>query len=228
MRRTATALLLASSLAGCGMLKKTMGNLNGSYHKEPKVTAVWGDWVLHEPDSTAFIGAKRVDLSLQPGAFTLTTDWRGRPKETVRGTATVSEELGTVTLISQTGSTSVAGLSAGSSMTLDASAAGNTLVFAPVGGNPHLPSSVWYRLDAAKAAGFLDDSTAMGPAVKIKPASYNSDGTVEVTGPAVVQDRWCTPRWWCPKPKVVAPKKRIPADSVRMKADSTKPPAAQR
>lgn len=22
---------------------------------------------------------------------------------------------------------------------------------------------------------------------------------------AVVQERWCTPRWWCPKPKVVVP-----------------------
>ncbi|MDB4905625.1 MAG: hypothetical protein JWO05_409 [Gemmatimonadetes bacterium] len=228
MRRTATALLLTGLLAGCGMLKKTMGNLNGSYHKEPKVTAVWGDWVLHEPDSTAFIGAKRVDLALQPGAFTLTTNWRGRPSETVHGTATVSEETGAVTLISQTGSTSVAGLTAGSSMTLDASAAGNTLVFAPVGGNPHLPSSVWYRLDAAQAAGFLDDSTAIGPAVKIKPPSYNSDGTVEVNGPAVVQERWCTPRWWCPKPKVVPSKKRVPMDTTRARADSVKPPVSQR
>lgn len=153
MRRFAV-ILLAASLAGCGLFKHTFHGASPDYSAGS--TAVWGNWLLANPDSTTFVGAQRVELALQPGTFTLTATYPGSPATTVNGTATLTPS-GELTLVPQSSLVTPTGrgtnLVAGQSIVLIASAAGGTMVFAPSTQRDPTPSSVWHRVDAAEAAG---------------------------------------------------------------------------
>jgi hypothetical protein len=159
MRKAILVIALAGGLAGCGFFRKTLGVGDSSpAHTSPKTTSIWGSWVLATaPDSTAFVGASKVEMQLDEREFAITASYPTRPTITVRGSVTVSEDGGLVTLDPQTGLDAIGSggfaWRQGEKVTVVASAAGNTLVFAPPRDNTARPSSVWFRKDAAQKAG---------------------------------------------------------------------------
>lgn len=168
MRKLAGLTMLTIMLAGCGMMHRVFGNGSASHDYAPGSTAVWGTWVLRSPDSTSFVGADQVRMELQPGSFALTASYPGRAPIVVNGTANMTEG-GLLTLVPASSlADPLAGRSlnfaAGKPIALLASAAGNTLVFAPANRDVDpTPSSVWHRLEAAEKAGF---TTAQQDSVK--------------------------------------------------------------
>ena len=159
MRKSFIVAVLALGLAGCGFFRKSLGVGDSSPAHPPTTnTSIWGEWVLATPpDSTAFVGASRVEMRLEQTSFTITANYPTRPTVVVRGNVTVTEDGGLVTLDPQSGlegmSSGNFGWNAGERVTVVASAAGNTLVFAPPRDNLARPSSVWHRKDAAARAG---------------------------------------------------------------------------
>jgi hypothetical protein len=162
MRTTRTTLLLATLLAttACGTIRKTFGIRDpNTPHTPPRSTSVWGDWVLATPtDSTAFIGARRVELSLAPNSFTIIATYPGG-QAPVRVTGNVVATDGSVLTLTPATSLGTTGrampLAAGQPVSVRATAAGNTLLFAPPREDNLFPSSVWHKREAAEAAGRL-------------------------------------------------------------------------
>jgi len=160
MRKTFMLAVLATGLAGCGFFRKTLGvGDSAPAHTPPTTTSIWGDWVLATaPDSTAFAGASSVEMRLEQSSFTITANYPTRPRVTVRGSVTQTDAGGLVTLDPQSGLEAVGGggtfgWTPGERVSVVASAAGNTLVFAPPRDNLARPSSVWHRKEAAQKAG---------------------------------------------------------------------------
>ena len=158
MRRTLGAFAGLMLLAGCGFFHKTLGLKSSTpEYASPSTTSIYGDWVLASaPDSTAFMGARQVQLTLQPGSFTITADYPSQPQLVLRGSATLAED-GTLTLTPSAGTASGSRgalvMVAGQPLSLLASAAGNTLVFKPPTDRALEPSSVWHKYAKAKQAG---------------------------------------------------------------------------
>jgi hypothetical protein len=135
-------------------------------------TSIIGDWVLKSnPDSTTFVGAERVELSLQPSSFVLTARYTGQTPVVVSGTAQIIDENGGLLRlipqsVSQTISNGAIGMVVGQPVELVATASEGSMVFAQRGGLM-LPSSVWSRKDAAFRAGVVS-SEAAGEVEKAK------------------------------------------------------------
>ena len=161
MQKALMIIVLAGGLAGCGFFRKTLGvGDSAPAHTPPTNTSIWGDWVLATPpDSTAFVGASRVEMKLEQTAFSITANYPTRSPVTVRGSVTVSADGGLVTLEPQSGLEGIGsgtfGWTAGERVTVVASAAGSTLLFAPPQDNLARPSSVWHRKEAAVRAGTI-------------------------------------------------------------------------
>ena len=168
MRRIVILIALTWVATGCGFFRKTFGVSDSSpAHQEPTTTSIYGDWVLaSETDATAFSGAQRVELSLQPGTFQLRAVYP-QGDVVVNGTARVGESgLLTLTPSTQTGelasSWRALQMRAGQSVAVLASAAGGSLVFAP-DEQALRPSSVWHRRDQAVRAGTVDTAGRRPP-----------------------------------------------------------------
>lgn len=146
----ALTLVIATSVS-CSSLKRSRSLASPSGSSS---TSVYGHWVLSTTDSTAFAGATQVELVLSPGTFTLSAAYPSRAPLTITGRVDLASG-GVLTLIPSDGSAEIArlGLASGQPFTRLASASGATLVLAPPNSRVPLPSSVWYRLDAARAAG---------------------------------------------------------------------------
>ncbi len=170
MRKYLTLVLAAATIAGCHHGVKLTGS-KSSAHKEPTTTSIFGNWVLAtRSDSTAFAGASVVELQLQPGSFAITALYPNRAPVTVRGSATRTDE-GLLVLtpdehVQGLGTSGALVMSAGQPISFQASAAGNTLVFAPPSENTGQPSSVWYKKAAAKAAGQATESGAKRDSIR--------------------------------------------------------------
>jgi hypothetical protein len=168
MRKLLIILSLAS-VAGCGTIRKTFGLRDTSpAHREPGSTSIWGDWVLATPvDSTAFVGARVVQLSLNPTSFMITASYPSEGPMTITGSTSLAD--GSLVTLTPTTGGGTAGrtlaFSPGQPISLRASAAGGTLVFAPPSDvNLIFPSSVWHKKENAQAAGTLaPDSTRRQP-----------------------------------------------------------------
>ena len=168
MRKLIALVALTALGTGCGTLRKTFGLKDSSpAHREPTTTSVFGNWVLGEPDSTAFVGAELVEMNLTPTTFVITARYPTGVPVIVSGAVSVAPEGGLVTLTPNSGSTSSATsgrlmtMRVNEPVTLVATAAGNTLVFAPPTRDAAaLPSSVWHRKHAAEAAGMIDTAAA--------------------------------------------------------------------
>ena len=149
--RILVGLTLALGLTSCQTLQHAFGfGGTGS-----RTTSVYGHWVLATPvDSTAFAGASQVDLTLEPGSFTLAATYPTRAPLTVTGRADLAG-TGTLTLVPASGAedATTIGFAPGRPYTRVASASGSTLVLAAPTSVVPLPSSVWYRLEAARLAG---------------------------------------------------------------------------
>ena len=158
MRKVAVLIAMVA-VAGCSSIKHTFGIKDAPpAHSEPKTTSIYGDWILANPDSTAFAGAKTVELSLHPSSFTITAMYAGRPTFTVSGGAAEGEGLLTLTPNSVSDATAAGGaFVTGRPIVVVASAAGSSLVFAPPptgqGTAAIVPSSIWHKKSMAEAAG---------------------------------------------------------------------------
>ena len=161
MRKAIVAISLTALLAGCGFFRKTLGIGDSTPGYTPsRTTSIWGDWVLAtSADSTAFFGAKLVEMKLDQSRFTITANYPTRPTIVVSGGVSQTETSGLVTLDPQTGLEQMAGglyaWRPGERVTLVASAAGNALTFAPPRDLTARPSSTWFRRDAAVKAGII-------------------------------------------------------------------------
>lgn len=159
MRRATAVAAIVLALAGCGTIRKTFGIKDAPpAHREPTSTSIYGDWVLANPDSTAFAGAKTVELSLQQSNFTINATYPSRPAVMISGTVGYGDGL--LTLTPTGGSADMGQLgpafASGRPIVVVASAAGGSLVFAPppAGGTTAVvPSSVWHKKAMAQAAG---------------------------------------------------------------------------
>jgi hypothetical protein len=147
------------AVAACGgTLKKTFGVKDSApAHVEPNTTSVLGTWVLSTPtDSTAFAGASSVELTMQPSRFSIVAAYPSAEAVTIGGSMTVSD-AGLVTLTPESGSqranTGMLVMTVGRPVSLRASAAGNTLVFAAPQDNSPDPSSIWHKKAASIQAG---------------------------------------------------------------------------
>jgi hypothetical protein len=157
--RTVAVLIAMVAVAGCHTIKHTFGIKDTPpAHVEPKTTSIYGDWVLANPDSTAFAGARTVELTLNQSTFSITAMYPGRPTFTVSGGAAAGEGLLTLTPGAVSDPSAAGGaFVVGRPIVVVASAAGSSLVFAPP---PHgegtaaiVPSSIWHKKSMAQAAG---------------------------------------------------------------------------
>lgn len=139
-----------------------------SGHREATSASIWGTWVLadrEEADPTAFAGAERVELELEPGRFAVTAFYPGGPVA-VRGTANMSEQG----MLILTPAGEMAGdarsvsvqwralaMEPGRPISLLVSAADDALVFAR-DDRALRPSSVWHRKAGAIRAGTVSDT----------------------------------------------------------------------
>jgi len=149
---------LAVAAACGGTLKKTFGVKDSApAHVEPRTTSVLGTWVLSTPaDSTAFAGATSVELTMQPARFAIVAAYPSGDAVNLQGSYTMTPD-GLVTLTPESGSqratTGMLVMTIGHPVSLRASAAGNTLVFAAPQDNSPEPSSVWHKKAASIQAG---------------------------------------------------------------------------
>ena len=144
--------LVLGVVASCRTIQRAVGLCGSSGSRS---TSVYGHWVLASPiDSTSFAGASQVDLTLAPGSFTLAAVYRDRAPLNISGRADLTSG-GTLSLVPTGGvaEASAIGFPAGQPFTRIASASGSTLVLAAPTSSVPLPSSVWYRLEAARVAG---------------------------------------------------------------------------
>lgn len=147
--------LAAAAVLGCRTMSPVEEAAPPIALDRAQSTSVMGHWVLATPiDSTAFAGAEQVDLVLTPQDFRLTVAYRGRAPLTVSGALAMANG-GIVTLTPGATSSDAAavGFAAGQPLTRLATASGSTLVLAPPSATVPVPSSVWYRIGAARLAG---------------------------------------------------------------------------
>lgn len=156
MRGVLVLVALTATLGGCRSRVDLIDT--GPARAETATTSIWGDWLLATPpDSTVFQGASTVELVLNPGTFVITANYAGRAPVVVRGSASLAE-TSLLTLVPEAGSEGLTRSGAvvmapGQPLTLQATAAGGSLIFAAPSADVAVPSSVWHRKDRAKAAG---------------------------------------------------------------------------
>ena len=167
MRKIVALVAFAATVAGCGGIKKTFGIKDEPpAHRSPSTTSIFGSWVLTNVDSTAFAGARLVELTLQQTSFALTATYPTQETVTVTGTAAYGDGLLTLTPMTSTASIDDRWRGAfvtGRPIVVVASAAGGSLVFAPPptsnqGSAAIVPSSVWNKKSQAERAGQVPGS----------------------------------------------------------------------
>ncbi len=157
----AVVLVGGISAAGCNKTKRLLGGGGDGGGYSARSANIFGDWVLSSsPDSTAFAGARLVEMRLSQTAFSLTAYYIGRPSQTVSGSASLANG-GMLTLTPETGS--AGGFAAGSPVTLIATAADNTLLFSPPQQTIGVESSFWISRDAAVRSGKIPRGTPPAP-----------------------------------------------------------------
>ena len=160
MRKVAF-LIAMLAVAGCGGIKKTFGIKDAPpAHREPKTTSIYGDWILTNPDSGSFAGARTVELNLTESTFRINALYPSRPAFTVTGGVAVGDGLLTMTPSTVSDPTAAGGsFVPGRPIVVVASAAGGSLVFAPPptgqGTAAIVPSSIWHKKAQAEAAGSI-------------------------------------------------------------------------
>ena len=151
-RLASIVMLAAATVLGCRTTQTMAAPI--ALESSP-TTSIIGHWVLATPaDSTGFAGAKQVDLVLAPESFRLTVAYHNRAPITLSRTlARADGGIVTLTPTASTPSAAVVGFAPGQPMTRIVTASGSTLILAPPTATVPIPSSVWYRIDAARIAG---------------------------------------------------------------------------
>ncbi len=143
------ALLLAASFAACRPAQTIV--VPPAVEIVNPGTNIYGEWTLGmDADSTGFLGARAVDLTLRPGTFTIVAMYATGEPLTIAGDASRWADSLRLTLYPR----SISGGTNGSlshpspftlneAVTLMASAVGKTLVFTRPDRTE--PTSVWHR-----------------------------------------------------------------------------------
>lgn len=166
-------LLAFVALAGACSLKRR-GRLEdrAPAHTPAQSASILGDWILAtSPDSTGFVGARIVQLNLAPASFTITAHYAGQEPLRITGDAFADPSGGPLTLTPRTNSREQRGDTAlvmrtGTPISVIATAADNSMLFADARGESIQPTSVWHRKAAAKAAGATVDPKVSKPPAK--------------------------------------------------------------
>jgi hypothetical protein len=156
MRRTVLALALLALLPACSWFRKAKLTDSTPAHNPAQTSSPFGQWVLFtDPNQTAFAGARRVELNLTPTTFRMVAMYPAGDQVVITGPASITPS-GLLTLMPQSTTTMASGgrppILAGQMIQVLASAADNTMVFAPPEGMAPTPSSVWHRLAKAREA----------------------------------------------------------------------------
>ena len=161
MTRFVILMAMSASVVAC----RGIGVRDPEPYRSGNTTSIVGTWVLDTPtDSTAFMGARHVQLTLDSTSFVITAQYPTNGPVVIRGSAarTQGGEL-VLTPTSSTASTDRSRalvFQAGQPIAFLASASGGTLIFSPPMRGYAIPSSVWHRREAAEAAGeVVTDST---------------------------------------------------------------------
>ena len=144
-------------LAGCSPRQATLSE-SEIVVAPARSASILGSWMLSNPDSTQFVGARSVELRLEPGTFTLVAEYPGSPLMVVDGEASFDPSGGLLTLTPRSSTRQADGrtntmLPIGRPIALLATAADNTMVFAQPGDALRTPSSVWHRTAVARRTG---------------------------------------------------------------------------
>ena len=135
MRRTVLALALLASLPACSWFRKAKLTDSTPTPTPAQASSPFGDWVLFtDPNKTAFAGAKRVELNLTPSTFRMVAVYPAGNQVVISGPASITPS-GLLTLMPQTTTAMASGarppIPTGQTIQVLASAADNTMVFAP-------------------------------------------------------------------------------------------------
>jgi hypothetical protein len=157
MRRTVLALTLLAWIPACSLFRKAKLTDSSPAHTPAQTSSPFGHWVLFSnPEQTAFAGARRVELTLTPSDFRMVAVYPAGDQVVITGPATITPS-GLLTLMPQNTTRMASGVQppilAGQTIEVLASAADNTMVFAPPHGMAPTPSSVWHRIEKAREAG---------------------------------------------------------------------------
>jgi hypothetical protein len=157
MRRTVLALTLLAWIPACSLFRKGRLTDSSPAHTAAQTSSPFGEWVLFSnPEQTAFAGARRVELTLTPSDFRMVAVYPAGDQVVITGPATITPS-GLLTLMPQNTTRTASGIQppilAGQTIEVLASAADNTMVFAPPHGMAPTPSSVWHRMEKAREAG---------------------------------------------------------------------------
>jgi hypothetical protein len=151
------ALALLAAVPACSLFRKARLTDSTPAHTPAQSSSPFGEWVLFtDPNQTAFAGARRVELSLTPSSFRMVAVYPAGDQVVITGPSSITPS-GLLTLMPQNTTTMASGgrppILAGQMIQVLASAADNTMVFAPPEGMAPSPSSVWHRVDKAREAG---------------------------------------------------------------------------
>lgn len=159
MRSAAYLLCALLAVAACSRAQRQATLDESEFVVQPARSAsILGDWVLVNADETQFVGAQTVELRLKPGAFTLVAQYPGEGLVVVDGTASFDPNGGLLTLTPRSNTRATSGrgaplLPVGETLSVLATAADNTMVFAQPGDALREPTSVWHKSTAARRAG---------------------------------------------------------------------------
>ncbi len=169
MKRTVMLLAFIALASACSSQRRGRLQERAPAHTPARSASILGDWILAtSSDSTGFVGARIVELKLSPGRFNLTAHYVGQPPLVISGEAFADPSGGPLTLTPRTNSRAQSGgtdlvMPVGTPISVIATAADNSMLFASSRGESIQPSSVWHRKAAAKAAGESVDPKVVKP-----------------------------------------------------------------
>ncbi|MGI9075969.1 MAG: hypothetical protein ACR2G6_01400 [Gemmatimonadaceae bacterium] len=169
MNRTVALLAFIALASACNSLRRGRLEERTPAHTPAQSASIFGAWILAtSSDSTAFVGARIVELNLSPGRFTLTAHYVAQPPLVITGDAFADPSGGPLTLTPRTNSRAQSGgtdlvMPVGTPVSVIATAADNSMLFASSRGESIQPTSVWHRKAAAKAAGQSVDPKVAKP-----------------------------------------------------------------
>ncbi len=169
MYRRVILLAIVVLASACGSQRRGRLQERNPAHTPAQSASIFGDWILAtSSDSTAFVGARIVELKLSPGKFALTAHYTAQQPLVIAGDAFADPSGGPLTLTPRTNSRAQSGstdlvMPVGTPVSVIATAADNSMLFANSRGESIQPTSVWHRKAAAKAAGQTVDPKVVKP-----------------------------------------------------------------
>ena len=169
VNRTLMLLAIIALSGACNSQRRGRLEERNPAHTPAQSARIFGDWILAtSSDSTAFVGARIVELNLSPGRFAIKAHYTALPPLLISGEAFADPSGGPLTMTPRTNSRAQSGATdvvrpIGIPVSVIATAADNSMLFADSRGESIQPTSVWHRKAAAKAAGQSVDPKVAKP-----------------------------------------------------------------